>query len=231
MYGGSAPCLSGVRRMPRSPLRAGWIRRVPFRFRRSRGSRPGRGWCSGATAPAGPYRTWNPSMIRLVDRHEPPELIAVGLGLRGHLDLFAMAAKRSDIACTTCATAPRRCRTRPGQASRTSKSCSVIRASWSPRTRTPASCHRSSDAWPTTAQLVLAAASRTCKKIKATARRNRPPTATPTGAPTPTRPGESAKPRVSALRKNQQAEGGRTQSGSPRAPHRPNRTRRPNRHR
>jgi hypothetical protein len=41
-----------------------------------------------------------------------------------------------------------------------------------------------------TARLVLAAASRTRKTIKATARRNRPPTATPTGAPTPKRPGE-----------------------------------------
>jgi hypothetical protein len=69
-----------------------------------------------------------------------------------------------------------------------------------------------------TAQLVLAAASRTRNKIKATARRNRPPTASPTGAPTPTRPGDSPKPQVSALRNDQQVQGGRPPTGSPRAP-------------
>jgi hypothetical protein len=69
-----------------------------------------------------------------------------------------------------------------------------------------------------TAHLVLAAASRARKKIKATARRNRPPTASPTGAPMPTRPGDTPKPQVSALRKDQQAQDGRPPTGSPRTP-------------
>jgi site-specific recombinase XerD len=82
-----------------------------------------------------------------------------------------------------------------------------------------------------TAHLVLAAASRTRKKIKATARLNRPPTATPTGAPTPTRPGDSPKPQVSALSNDQQDQGGRPPTGSPRAPHRPHKTNKRNRRR
>jgi integrase len=68
-----------------------------------------------------------------------------------------------------------------------------------------------------TARLVLAAASRTRKKIKATARRNRPPTATPTGAPTPTRPRKSTKPQVSDL-----ATINKRRAGGPRpGPHEP----------
>jgi hypothetical protein len=69
-----------------------------------------------------------------------------------------------------------------------------------------------------TARLVLAAAGRTRRKIKANARRNRPPTASPTGAPAPTRPGEAAKPQVSALNDDQLLQSRRTPSGSPRAP-------------
>ena len=80
-----------------------------------------------------------------------------------------------------------------------------------------------------TARLVLAAASRPRKTIKVTARRNRPPTATPTGAPTPKRPGEYTKPQVNALLNEQQPQSGRIPSRSPRAPHRPHRTKKRNR--
>lgn len=82
-----------------------------------------------------------------------------------------------------------------------------------------------------TAQLVLAAASRTRKRIKTKARRNRPPNAKPTGTPTPARPDSRAKPQVNAANGEQQLPTVTTPSRPPRAPQRPNRTKKRNRRR
>jgi hypothetical protein len=80
-----------------------------------------------------------------------------------------------------------------------------------------------------TAQQVLAAASRTRKRIKTKARRNRPPNAKPTGTPTPARPDNRTKPQVNGSAPEPRPLTGMTPSGPPRAPHRPNRTKKQNR--
>jgi hypothetical protein len=83
-----------------------------------------------------------------------------------------------------------------------------------------------------TAQLVLAAARRTRKKIRTKARKNRPDRGPKTGAPTPNKPESKTKPHVTSSRSGETAGQPLAPTSHPRDTHRPQRpdnTKGPNR--